>query len=104
MDRTLDVCGVTSHATESVLDKIMAALPRFPGHANEVAVDMSPLCEANNNMYVLFKFLNGASEFLNFPKAAIKSLKLFAVPSDRVGARTVVIITRMQFELKLNSD
>lgn len=48
VDRTLDVCGVTNHSTESVLDKIMTVLPRFPGHTTEVAVDMSPLCEANN--------------------------------------------------------
>lgn len=54
LDRTLDVCGVTSHATESVLDKIMAVLPRFPKHSNEVAIDMSPLCEANNKICSLF--------------------------------------------------
>uniref|UniRef100_A0A2H1V2I0 SFRICE_015326 n=1 Tax=Spodoptera frugiperda TaxID=7108 RepID=A0A2H1V2I0_SPOFR len=47
IDRTMDLCSVTSHGTESVLDKIMAALPRFPGHCTDVAVDMSPLCEAN---------------------------------------------------------
>ncbi|KAL0883011.1 hypothetical protein ABMA27_016495 [Loxostege sticticalis] len=47
IDRTLDLCGVTSHSMESVLDKVMAVLPRFPGHSNEVAIDMSPLCEAN---------------------------------------------------------
>nr|XP_026499658.1 sec1 family domain-containing protein 2-like [Vanessa tameamea] len=47
VDRTLDLCGVTSHSMESVLDKIMAVLPKFPGHSNDVAVDMSPLCEAN---------------------------------------------------------
>ncbi|XP_052741463.1 sec1 family domain-containing protein 2 [Bicyclus anynana] len=46
VDRTLDLCGVTSHSTESVLDKVMAVLPRFPGHCTDVAVDMSPLCEA----------------------------------------------------------
>lgn len=47
VDRTLDLCGVTSHSMESMLDKVMCALPRFPGHSNDVAVDMSPLCEAN---------------------------------------------------------
>ncbi|XP_053609312.1 sec1 family domain-containing protein 2-like [Plodia interpunctella] len=47
IDRTLDLCGVTSHTMESVLDKVMAVLPRFPGHSNEVAVDMSALCQAN---------------------------------------------------------
>ncbi|XP_045772551.1 sec1 family domain-containing protein 2-like [Maniola jurtina] len=47
VDRTLDLCGVTSHSMESVLDKAMAVLPRFPGHCTDVAVDMSPLCEAN---------------------------------------------------------
>ncbi|XP_026761722.2 sec1 family domain-containing protein 2-like [Galleria mellonella] len=48
VDRTLDLCGVTSHSMESVLDTVMAVLPRFPGHSNEVAVDMSSLCEANS--------------------------------------------------------
>ncbi|KAJ0176524.1 hypothetical protein K1T71_007703 [Dendrolimus kikuchii] len=47
IDRTIDLCGVTTHSMESVLDKVMAVLPRFPGHFNEVAVDMSPICEAN---------------------------------------------------------
>ncbi|XP_041979051.1 sec1 family domain-containing protein 2-like [Aricia agestis] len=47
VDRTLDLCAVTTHTMESILDKVMAALPRFPGHSNEVAVNMSPLCEAN---------------------------------------------------------
>lgn len=47
VDRTLDLCGVTTYSMEAVLDKIMAVLPGFPGHFNEVAVDMSALCEAN---------------------------------------------------------
>ncbi|XP_061716299.1 sec1 family domain-containing protein 2-like [Cydia pomonella] len=47
IDRTLDVCGVTSHSMESVLDKIMTVLPRFPGHSNDVAVNMSLLCGAD---------------------------------------------------------
>ncbi|XP_013194849.2 sec1 family domain-containing protein 2 [Amyelois transitella] len=47
VDRTLDLCGVTSHSMDSVLDKVMAVLPRFPGHSNDVAVDMSALCQAN---------------------------------------------------------
>ncbi|XP_038209861.1 sec1 family domain-containing protein 2-like [Zerene cesonia] len=47
VDRTLDLCGVTSHSVESVLDKMMGILPKFPGQSNEIAVDMSALCEAN---------------------------------------------------------
>ncbi|XP_068633189.1 sec1 family domain-containing protein 2-like [Battus philenor] len=47
VDRTLDLCGVTSHSMESILDKVMSVLPRFPGHSNDVAVDMSVLCAAN---------------------------------------------------------
>ncbi|KPI95637.1 Sec1 family domain-containing protein 2 [Papilio xuthus] len=47
IDRTLDLCGITSHSMECLLDKVMSVLPRFPGHSNDVAVDMSPLCEAN---------------------------------------------------------
>lgn len=47
VDRTLDLCGVTSHSVESVLDKMMGVLPKFPGQSNEIAVDMSHLCAAN---------------------------------------------------------
>ncbi|CAG4971455.1 unnamed protein product [Colias eurytheme] len=47
VDRTLDLCGVTSHSVESALDKMMGVLPKFPGQSNEIAVDMSTLCEAN---------------------------------------------------------
>lgn len=46
VDRTLDLCGVTTHSSESLMDKIMAVLPRFPGHATDVAVDVSPLTVA----------------------------------------------------------
>ncbi|CAK1551211.1 unnamed protein product [Leptosia nina] len=46
VDRTLDLCGVTSHSAESVLDKMMGVLPKFPGQCNELAVNMSPLCAA----------------------------------------------------------
>ncbi|CAH4028408.1 sec1 family domain-containing protein 2-like [Pieris brassicae] len=47
VDRTFDLCGVTSHSVESVLDKMLGVLPKFPGQCNEIAVDMSPLCAAN---------------------------------------------------------
>ncbi|XP_045448073.1 sec1 family domain-containing protein 2-like [Melitaea cinxia] len=47
VDRTLDLCGVTGHSSESILDEIMALLPKFPGHTNDVAVDMSSLCEVD---------------------------------------------------------
>lgn len=46
IDRTIDLCGVTSHNSEGLLDKMMSILPRFPGHSVDIAVDMSPLCEA----------------------------------------------------------
>lgn len=47
LDRSMDLASVTSHSLESMLDKVMSVLPRFPGHSTDVAVDMSPLCEAN---------------------------------------------------------
>ncbi|XP_077286035.1 sec1 family domain-containing protein 2-like [Arctopsyche grandis] len=47
IDRTLDICGVTTHSSNSVLDKLMTLLPRFPGHSTDLAVDISPLCEAD---------------------------------------------------------
>lgn len=56
IDRTVDICGVTTHSSNSVLDKLMTLLPRFPGHVTDVAVNMSLLCEAD--MYnILFIYL-----------------------------------------------
>ncbi|XP_021922683.1 sec1 family domain-containing protein 2-like isoform X3 [Zootermopsis nevadensis] len=45
IDRTLDLASVTSHNTDSLLDRILAVLPRLPGHTNDVAVKMSPICD-----------------------------------------------------------
>ncbi|PSN46371.1 Sec1 family domain-containing protein 2 [Blattella germanica] len=44
IDRTLDLASVTSYNSDSLLDKILAVLPRLPGHSNDVAVNMSPIC------------------------------------------------------------
>lgn len=52
IDRTVDLCNATAHTSESLLDKIMSILPRFPGHSVDIAVDMSPICEASS--YVVF--------------------------------------------------
>lgn len=46
IDRTLDLASVTTHNTESLLDRILAVLPRLPGHTSDVAVNMSPICDA----------------------------------------------------------
>lgn len=46
IDRTLDLASVTSHNSDSLLDRILAVLPRLPGHSNDVAVNMSPICSA----------------------------------------------------------
>ncbi|PNF41887.1 Sec1 family domain-containing protein 2 [Cryptotermes secundus] len=46
IDRTLDLASVTTHDTESLLDRILAVLPRLPGHSSDVAVNMSPVCDA----------------------------------------------------------
>nr|CAD7576545.1 unnamed protein product [Timema californicum] len=46
VDRTLDLCSATRHDSDSVLDRILAVLPRLPGHSNDVAVNMSPICSA----------------------------------------------------------
>ncbi|KAJ8875072.1 hypothetical protein PR048_022962 [Dryococelus australis] len=48
VDRTLDLATSTSHDSETVLDHILAVLPRLPGHTNDVAVNMSPLCSAQS--------------------------------------------------------
>jgi hypothetical protein len=45
IDRTLDLASVTSHNTDSLLDRILAVLPRLPGHTSDVAVNMSPICD-----------------------------------------------------------
>ncbi|XP_063241487.1 sec1 family domain-containing protein 2-like isoform X2 [Bacillus rossius redtenbacheri] len=46
VDRTLDLATAASHDSEALLDRVLAVLPRLPGHGNDVAVDMSPLCAA----------------------------------------------------------
>ncbi|KAJ9582040.1 hypothetical protein L9F63_003623 [Diploptera punctata] len=46
IDRTLDLASVTSYNSDSLLDRILAVLPRLPGHTNDVAVNMSPICSA----------------------------------------------------------
>ncbi|XP_069689457.1 sec1 family domain-containing protein 2-like isoform X1 [Periplaneta americana] len=46
IDRTLDLASVTSHNTDSLLDRILAVLPRLPGHNNDVAINMSSICNA----------------------------------------------------------
>ena len=41
IDRTLDLASALGHHTETLLDKIRFALPEFPSHQTDVAVEMS---------------------------------------------------------------
>ncbi|XP_046404379.1 sec1 family domain-containing protein 2-like [Ischnura elegans] len=43
VDRTLDVATPCSHGSSALLDRIMASLPRLPGHTTDVAIDTTPL-------------------------------------------------------------
>jgi hypothetical protein len=43
VDRTLDMAGPASHSFGNLLDRVRAALPPLPGHANDVAVEMADL-------------------------------------------------------------
>lgn len=43
IDRTLDMASVVGHFQDTLLDKILTILPRFPGHHNDVQVDMTPV-------------------------------------------------------------
>ncbi|KAH3796873.1 sec1 family domain-containing protein 2-like [Dreissena polymorpha] len=52
VDRTLDLASVTSHNTDSLLDRIQQLLPRLPGHVTDVKVNMTPLCNADSETAV----------------------------------------------------
>ena len=43
VDRTLDLVTPTSHAEETLMDRILTLLPRLPGHKIDSAINMSPL-------------------------------------------------------------
>ncbi|XP_071946924.1 sec1 family domain-containing protein 2-like [Antedon mediterranea] len=55
LDRTLDLAGPVSHASETIADKIFEFLTRLKGHTTDVSIDMSMLCsnESNNKRSVL---------------------------------------------------
>lgn len=47
IDRSLDLASVSTHNTESLLDRIQHVLPRLHGHVLDVSLDMSPLCSVH---------------------------------------------------------
>ncbi|WAR31681.1 SCFD2-like protein [Mya arenaria] len=47
VDRSLDLAAVTSHTSESLMDRIQMMLPRLPGHVTDVKVNMAPLCHVD---------------------------------------------------------
>ncbi|XP_043276371.1 sec1 family domain-containing protein 2-like [Venturia canescens] len=44
VDRTMDLCTVAKHDTESMLSRILGTLPHLPYHNNDVSINMTPLC------------------------------------------------------------
>ena len=44
VDRTLDMASACGHHTETLVDRIVRSLPKLEGHANDVRVNMAPLC------------------------------------------------------------
>ena len=44
VDRTLDMTSACGHHTETLVDRIIRSLPKLEGHANDVRVNMAPLC------------------------------------------------------------
>ncbi len=52
VDRTLDLVGPTSFASENLLDMIMEILFKLPCHHNDVAIDMKLLFQ--NGKYANF--------------------------------------------------
>ncbi|CAL1293575.1 unnamed protein product [Larinioides sclopetarius] len=48
VDRLLDLAGPLSQSFETMLDKILLALPHFPGHTFDVAVAMNHLAACKN--------------------------------------------------------
>lgn len=45
VDRTLDLVGAAGHGGDSLMARLLALLPRLPGHCLDSAVNMSPLSE-----------------------------------------------------------
>ncbi|XP_069486314.1 sec1 family domain-containing protein 2-like [Ambystoma mexicanum] len=43
IDRSLDLTGAVSHHGDNLVEKIISVLPRFPGHTNDVAVNVVEL-------------------------------------------------------------
>lgn len=43
VDRTLDLTGAVGHHGDNLVEKILSALPQFPGHTNDVMVNMTEL-------------------------------------------------------------
>lgn len=43
VDRTLDLASVIGHFHDTLLDKMVAVLPRLPGHHADIMVDMTPV-------------------------------------------------------------
>ena len=47
VDRCLDLASVVGHHRDCIMDKVITMLPRLPGHTNDIAIDMSPVCLLN---------------------------------------------------------
>ncbi|KAJ8300988.1 hypothetical protein KUTeg_022507 [Tegillarca granosa] len=47
VDRTMDLTAPCGHHTELLMDKLVHILPRFPGHHNDLKVEMSGLCNVH---------------------------------------------------------
>jgi len=44
VDGSLDLASLTSHNSDSLMDRIQQVLPRLPGHVTDLRLDMTPLC------------------------------------------------------------
>ncbi|KAG0727468.1 Sec1 family domain-containing protein 2 [Chionoecetes opilio] len=47
VDRTLDLVDACGHGGDTLMARIMALLPRLPGHCIDSAVNMAPLCNVH---------------------------------------------------------
>uniref|UniRef100_A0A4W3IIH3 Sec1 family domain containing 2 n=1 Tax=Callorhinchus milii TaxID=7868 RepID=A0A4W3IIH3_CALMI len=69
IDRALDMTGSVAHHGDSLVEKILSILPRFPGHTNDVRINMVALTSVQNNEDTQNIIASGCLSQTNDPSA-----------------------------------
>ncbi|XP_067843653.1 sec1 family domain-containing protein 2 isoform X2 [Heptranchias perlo] len=69
IDRTLDLTGSVAHHGDSLVEKILSMLPKFPGLTNDVKVNMVDLTAVQNNEETQNMIASGCLSQPNDPSA-----------------------------------